>query len=53
MKNLIYIDTFPHYIKSKELISHINNESTFFTTNRKIYDKINNINKLYVNPKIY
>jgi len=51
MKNLIYIDTFPHYVKSKELISHINNESTFFTTNRKIYDKINNINKLYVNPK--
>lgn len=50
MKNLIYIDTFPHFIKSKALIDNIEEDSTFLTTNKSIYNKINNPNKFYINP---
>lgn len=51
MKNLIFVDTLPHYIKSKELLDYIEYESTFITTEKEIFLKMKDVKSLYLPKK--
>ena len=51
MKNLIFVDTLPHFSKSKELLSHIECKSTFITTNKEIFLRMKKFDSFYL-PKL-
>ena len=47
MTNIIFVDTLPHYIKSKELLKIIKYNSHFITTHKNIFTRIKSVNKTY------
>ena len=51
MTNIIFVDTLPHYIKSKELSKIIKYNSHFITTNIDIFKRIKLTNKTYLHKK--
>ena len=51
MKNLIFVDTLPHFSKSKELLRHIEYKSTFITTNKEIFLRMKKFDSFYL-PKL-
>ena len=51
MNNLIFVDTLPHFSKSKELLNHIERKSTFITTNKEIFLRMKNLDCIYL-PKL-
>ena len=53
MTNIIFVDTLPHYIKSKELSKIIKYNSHFLTTDKDIFKRIKSANKTYLYKKIF